>query len=89
MRDSRGKRYSFVSMLFILVTVVTASSFAPTTYADQITLRSLTLIGVGTNGGSKPGVAANNKFTFTVPSVGNQNLGSIKFEYCTTASLTS
>ncbi len=89
MRDSRGKRYFLVSVLFVLITVITASSFAAITYAEQITLRSLTLIGVGTNGGSKPGVAANNKFTFTVPSVGNQNLGSIKFEYCTTASLTS
>ena len=66
-----------------------ASLFAPTTYANQITVRSLTLIGVGANGGSKPGVAANNRFTFTVPSVGSPNMGSIKFEYCTTAAVTA
>lgn len=73
----------------MLFTVVTASSYSPTTYADQITLRSLTLVNNGSNGGSQPGVAVHNKFTFTVPSVGDANLGSIKFEYCTTASLTS
>ena len=64
-----------------------ASIYAPSTYANQITLRSVTLIGVGANGGSKPGVAANNRFVFTVPSVGGQAMGSVKFEYCTTASL--
>lgn len=87
MRSIRGKRYSLFSILFVLGAVLVASIYAPSTYANQITVRSVTLIGVGTNGGSMPGVAANNKFTFTVPSVGNQSMGSVKFEYCTTASL--
>lgn len=61
--------------------------------ADQITVRSLTLLPStdGKTGGSTPsGTAAyvtgsnpNHKFTFTIPTTGN--VGSVKFEYCTTA----
>lgn len=61
--------------------------FAQTADAAQITNRKLTLIGVGANGGSTPGVAANHQFTFTVPTSGN--LGSIKFEYCTNPVVTA
>lgn len=53
--------------------------------AAQITTRSLTLQAGATDGGSKPGGVVNHLFTFTLPSVGNTNVGSIKFEYCTTA----
>lgn len=54
--------------------------------AAQITVRSLRLIaGSGGDGGSKVGGVVNHEFTFTVPSVGNTNVGSIKFEYCTLA----
>ena len=49
--------------------------------AAQITVRSLTLQ-AGTDPGSKPGGVVNHLFTFTVPSVGNANIGSIKFQYC-------
>lgn len=59
-------------------------------YADQITTRSLTLLtGSGGDGGSTPGGTVNHQFVFTVPSVGAQSVGSIKFEYCTTAADTA
>jgi hypothetical protein len=53
--------------------------------AAQITVRSLTLQAGASDGGSKPGGVVNHLFTFTVPSVGNTSVGSIKFQYCTTA----
>ena len=53
--------------------------------ADQITLRSLTLQAGVSDGGSKPGGVVNHFFSFTLPSVGNTNVGSIQFLYCTTA----
>lgn len=53
--------------------------------AAQITNRSLTLQAGATDGGSLPGGVVNHLFTFTLPTTGN--VGSIKFEYCTTASV--
>lgn len=53
--------------------------------AAQITVRSLTLQAGVSDGGSKPGGVVNHLFTFTLPSVGNTNVGSIQFLYCTTA----
>jgi hypothetical protein len=56
--------------------------------ANQITARSLTLqTGPSPNfdGGSKAGGVVNHFFQFTLPAVGNPNVGSIKFLYCTTA----
>lgn len=55
----------------------------PSAYASQIVSRSLTLQANGLNGGSAPGVVVNHLFGFTIPTAGN--VGSIKFEYCTTA----
>lgn len=52
-------------------------------YAAQITNRSVTLVAGGTDGGSKPGGTVNHRFDFTLP--GSGSVGSIKFEYCTTA----
>jgi hypothetical protein len=52
--------------------------------AAQITQRSLTLEGVGADGGSKPNGVVNHLFQFSVPTTGTA-IGSIKFEYCTTA----
>jgi hypothetical protein len=52
--------------------------------AAQITSRSLTLQAGATDGGSMPGGVVNHLFSFTVPTTGN--VGSIEFEYCTTAS---
>lgn len=52
--------------------------------AAQITTRSLQLESGATDGGSKPGGVVNHFFTFTIPTTAN--IGSIKFQYCTTAS---
>lgn len=71
----------------LILGMVVVPLFAQTAEAAQITDRKLTLIGVGANGGSAPGVAANHQFTFTVPTSGN--LGSVKFEYCTNPSITT
>ena len=56
-----------------------------TANAAQITARSLTLQAGASDGGSKPGGVVNHLFQFTLPSVGGTNVGSVKFEYCTTA----
>lgn len=54
--------------------------------AAQITSRKLTLQAGATDGGSKPSGNVNHLFEFTLPAHGaGEELGSIKFEYCTTA----
>lgn len=70
------------------MTLIGAVSFQslllPSAYAaGQITLRSLTLQANGLHGGSAPGVAVTHLFGFTLPTAGD--VGSVKFEYCTTA----
>ncbi len=52
--------------------------------ATQITARSLTLIAGVADGGSKPGGTVNHKFQFTLSDT-TDALGSISFQYCTTA----
>lgn len=70
--------------VFTLIAAVSLQTLLLTpAYADQITVRSLTLQANGLNGGSKPGAVVNHLFTFTLPTAGN--VGSIRFEYCTTA----
>jgi hypothetical protein len=72
-----------LSGILVLATI----SFAfqdNTAYAAQITQRSLTLEGVGADGGSKPNGVVNHFYQFSVPTTGTA-IGSIKFEYCTTA----
>src|SRR4051812_45052329 len=53
--------------------------------AAQITSRSLTLQAGATDGGSKPGGVVNHLFSFTLPNTLSGNVGSILFQYCTTA----
>ena len=83
------KRLKLSSRLLVstlLLTATVSSAFqAPTALAAQITARSLTLQAGVTDGGSKPGGVVNHLLTFTVPST--SDIGSIKFEYCTTASI--
>lgn len=70
--------------VFLLATV--ALQIVPFSTADaaQITTRSLTLQAGATDGGSMPGGVVNHYFQFTIPTTGTA-IGSIKFEYCTTA----
>jgi len=67
-------------LTFALVLQAVLPGFAS---AAQITARSLTLMANGSDGGSKPGGVVNHAFAFTLP--GGSNVGSIKFQYCTTA----
>jgi hypothetical protein len=55
--------------------------------ATQITNRALTLVDGTTDAGGKPGGVVNHKFTFHIPNSSGGNVGSIKFEYCTVASV--
>lgn len=73
-----------VSFILVLASVTVVFQ-SPSAYAAQITGRSLTLEANGTTGGSTPNGVVNHRFDFTVPSVGNTNIGSIRFQYCTTA----
>lgn len=75
-------------MLLVFATVASALQYQPANaLTTQITDRSLKLVAGATDGGSKPGGTVNDLFTFTVNSGGS--VGSIKFEYCTTASVTA
>jgi hypothetical protein len=74
--------FGFFLLLFFLVFMPVNAS------ANQITARSLTLqTGPSPNfdGGSKTGGIVDHFFQFTLPAVGNPSVGSIKFQYCTTA----
>jgi hypothetical protein len=71
--------------VLVIATVVVALGQFQTASAAQITTRSLLLQAGTTDGGAKIGGVVNHLFTFTVPTTGN--IGSIKFEYCTTASV--
>lgn len=70
--------------LVVSAAFIAQAVFTPAAYAAQITNRSLTLQAGSTDGGSKPGGVVKHKFDFTLPSSGN--VGSIKLQYCTTAS---
>ena len=74
---------------FGVALVLAASVFfinAPTISAAQINNRSLTLLtGASGDGGSMPGGTVNHRFEFRTGSA--HNVGSLKFEYCTIASV--
>lgn len=82
----RGKwRIPWLLLAIASLVIVGLSAVPPkNVYAAQLTSRSLTLQAGATDGGSKPGGNVNHLFAFTVASTGN--VGSIQFEYCTTAS---
>lgn len=72
----------FLSAVLVFASIFSAYQ-APTASAAQLTNRSLTLQANGTTGGSTPGGVVNHQFQFTIPTTAN--IGSIRFEYCTTA----
>ena len=81
MRVSRGRVLLLtIALLVSSVLAVFDSQFAS---AAQITPRTLTLQAGATDGGSKPSGVVRHLFSFTVPTTGN--VGSIRFQYCTTA----
>lgn len=81
----RNVRSGFFIVAAVVVATLTAALPIQTTFASQLTVRSLTLqAGAGGDGGSKAGGVVNHMFGFTIPSTAS--VGSIKFEYCTTAS---
>jgi hypothetical protein len=74
--------------LLVVAPIIAILSYGNAYAAGQITNRSLTLLsGTGSppDGGSKPGGLVKHAFAFTLPAVGNPNVGSILFQYCTTA----
>lgn len=86
----KAKTYQKRSLFQLLcVAVLVAAAIVPALSqthvqgAEQIVDRSLTLQAGATEGGSAPGGVVNHLFEFTVPSA--DDIGSIKFEYCTTA----
>ena len=74
--------------LFAVLAIAAQLVLLPTqsVSAAQIVNRSLTLQAGASDGGSKSGGVVNHLFNFTLPA--GSNVGSIKFEYCTTAALT-
>lgn len=83
----KNKSLSSLVVIAVLLLATVVQVFMPKSAdAAQITSRRLTLQAGTTDGGSKPGGTVNHLFEFTLPAhtVG-QELGSIKFEYCTTA----
>lgn len=77
--------FSVFAVFVIALALTLQAFFSPSVFATQITTRKLTLqAGSGGDGGSKPGGVVNHLFEFTVPTTGTA-IGSIKFEYCTTA----
>jgi hypothetical protein len=70
----------------VFATVATAL-LPQSAFAAQITSRSLLLVAGASDGGAKVGGVVNHKFTFTVPTT--TPVGSIQFQYCTTASVTA
>jgi len=75
------RNLSILSLAVLLSGVILPMLSISNVYAGQIVNRSLTLL--PGEGGSAPGETVNNLFEFDI--VGGTNVGSMKFEYCTTA----
>jgi hypothetical protein len=77
-----------VFAVFVIALAVTLQTlFIPSVSAAQITNRKLTLMAGDSapfDGGSKPGGTVRHFFEFTIPTTGTA-IGSIRFQYCTTA----
>ena len=80
-----GKRVTLILVGAVLVTTLLTPLLPHQAYAsNQLEPRSLTLEPSGSNGGSQPGVTVKHLFSFTTTA--NETLGSVNFQYCTTAS---
>jgi hypothetical protein len=88
--NTRGKSAVLLRLAFgVLATSYFLAILPGHVSANQITARSLTLQAGVTDAGAKPSGVVNHFFQFTLPSVGNASVGSIKFLYCTTATITT
>jgi len=84
MKHTTTRRFRSLCVIALAAVISIQSLFtALPANAAQITVRSLTLQANGATGGSKPGGIVNHLFTFTVPTAAS--IGSIQFQYCTTA----
>lgn len=83
MRVKQTKNGYILGIILLAFASVAPFLQVNSTYAAQITTRSLTLQSVGGVGGSEAGGVVNHLFEFTLPTAGN--VGSIRFQYCTTA----
>jgi hypothetical protein len=80
---TRHHSFTRIASIFTLVAVLLLQIIPiSNASAAQITARKLTLQAGVSDGGSKPGGVVNHLFDF---SVAGSSVGSIKFEYCTTA----
>lgn len=79
MRQTWGKKIAIVLACALALTPVLSS----TANAALLSPRNLTLVaGAGGQGGSRPSGLVNHQFNFTIPTGGN--VGSVRFQYCTT-----
>lgn len=79
--------FSVFAVFVIALALTLQTLFVPSVSAAQITDRKLTLMAgdSGTfDGGSMPGGTVRHFFEFTIPTTGTA-IGSVSFEYCTTA----
>lgn len=84
MTNTNVKNIFSVFAVFVIALVLTLQAFVPIASA-QIVERKLSLSAGNTgDGGSKPSGVVRHEFSFR-PGTANLNVGSIKFEYCTTA----
>lgn len=74
-----------ICVFLLVASTITVALQGQSVNAAQITVRSLTLQDGATDGGAKAGGIVKHLFTFT-PGTAGSSVGSIKFEYCTTAS---
>ncbi len=77
------KLLAIVSLVVLVAGIFSSALLKGKASAAQITARSLTLQAGATDGGSLPSGNVNHLFSFTIATT--NNVGSIKFEYCTTA----
>jgi hypothetical protein len=84
----RGKTVGVFKLgfVFFVTLVYLVAVYTSTASAAQITNRSLTLQDGASDGGSKAGGVVKHLYSFTLPNVGDPNVGSIQFLYCTIAS---
>lgn len=80
------RKTSLIAVVALLFAMVLPSLTVSQVNAEQITNRSLTLVAGTEDGGSAPGGEVRHLFQFdTSDDAGGSDIGSMTFEYCTTA----